>query len=111
MFDRPKEPWEASDGAVYLLRELASLAPKEIGNLLPHLASLAALDGFSGFRHLQETIWHQLSTLASSLGKRVSLPFIFLKVNPNLLVEQCHLLLTSMSVSVCVDAVLMKHER
>jgi len=27
-FRRPKEPWEASDGAVYLLRELAQVGLK-----------------------------------------------------------------------------------
>jgi hypothetical protein len=28
--DRDKEPWEASDGALYLLRELAEVSPKVI---------------------------------------------------------------------------------
>ncbi|KAK9841641.1 hypothetical protein WJX74_009256 [Apatococcus lobatus] len=73
---RPKEPWEASNGAVYLMREVAAMAPAEVAALLPQLASIAALDSFAGCRHLQETIWRQLPSIASSLGKRPVKPHL-----------------------------------
>ena len=58
-FKRDPEPWESTDGCVYLLRELAHVAP---GKALPLLDSLAAAARKVDFRHalaLQETIWTQ----------------------------------------------------
>lgn len=54
------------------MREVAKVASGEVALLLPQLASIAALDGFAGCRHLQETIWRQLPSIAASVGKRVS---------------------------------------
>lgn len=54
------------------MRELAKPASGDVAALLPQLASIAALTGFAGCRHLQETIWCQLPSIAISVGKRVS---------------------------------------
>ena len=70
-FKRDREPWEASDGAVYLLAGLAEVAPAEVPPLLPQLAELATLDHFPQARSLQATTWHQLPTILNSLGKKV----------------------------------------
>ena len=71
-FKRDREPWEASDGAVYLLAGLAEVAPGEVLPLLPQLAELALLDHFPQARSLQATIWHQLPAVLKSLGKKVT---------------------------------------
>ena len=71
-FARAKQHWEASDGAVYLLREVAASAPADVAALLPVLASVAALDGFAGCWQLKENIWKQLPEIASSMGVQVS---------------------------------------
>ena len=75
-FKRPKEPWEASDGAVYLLAGLAEHAPEQAASLLPQLADVARLDHFRRARALQETVWRQLPTIARGLGKKVC--FVYL---------------------------------
>eukprot|EP00466_Bigelowiella_natans_P003045 jgi/Bigna1/70759/fgenesh1_pg.13_\ len=36
-FQRPAEPWEISDGALYLLREVSSLAPQLVTRFLPQV--------------------------------------------------------------------------
>ena len=68
---RAKEAWEASDGAVYLLRELACVRPNAAVQFLPDLAALALLEHFPQCRTLQETIWRTLPQIAQALGKRV----------------------------------------
>ena len=71
-FARAKQQWEASDGAVYLLREVAGIAPLQAAGLLPVLAKIAALGGFGGCWQLKENIWKQLPEIASHLGVQVS---------------------------------------
>lgn len=70
---RPRQPWEASDGAVYLLRHLIEVTPQQATPLLPTLAQIAALNHFPQTRNLQETIWKQLGCIMATLGKRVSI--------------------------------------
>ncbi|KAK9823094.1 hypothetical protein WJX72_000228 [[Myrmecia] bisecta] len=67
---RAKEPWEASDGAIYLLRELAEAAPQHVPEFLPVFAEVVRLDHYAHCRQLQETAWKQLPKIAKSLGKR-----------------------------------------
>ena len=71
-FRRPKEAWEASDGAVHLLKELAERAPEAVPEFMHKLADIAALEDFEACRSLQTTIWKQLPPIAKGLGKRVS---------------------------------------
>ena len=70
-FKRERQPWEASDGAVYLLAELADLCPEEAAALLPELAEIALLDHWPQARSLQTTIWTQLVLILEALGKKV----------------------------------------
>ena len=70
-FRRPKEAWEASDGAVHMLRQLAGAAPESIPEFLPELAQIAGLDGFEAYCALQTTIWKQLPLIAQGLSKKV----------------------------------------
>lgn len=69
---RPRQAWEASDGAVYLLRQLAEVSPQEALPFLASLAGIARLNHFPQARNLQETIWKQLGPVMLALGKRVS---------------------------------------
>ncbi len=71
-FRRPKEAWEASDGAVHLLKELGERAPEAVPEFMPELADIAVLEDFEACRSLQATIWKQLPPIAKGLGKRVS---------------------------------------
>ena len=73
---RPSEPWEKSDGCVYLLRELAPLHPDTVKALLPQLAEIADLRDFKHHFHLLETIWKQLPTVAKGVGKRAFKSYI-----------------------------------
>ena len=70
---RPRQPWEAADGAVYLLRELADADPAAVTPCLGALAEVAALRHFPEAWTLQETIWKQLPYIAQHLGKKVNL--------------------------------------
>eukprot|EP00035_Acanthoeca_spectabilis_P012664 m.229336 g.229336 ORF g.229336 m.229336 type:complete len:694 (+) comp15680_c1_seq4:36-2117(+) len=67
---RPPEPWERSDGAVYLLRELATGHPEQVAALLPALADLTRVRHFEHHYTLLETVWKQLPTVAAAVGKK-----------------------------------------
>ncbi|PNH01665.1 hypothetical protein TSOC_012431 [Tetrabaena socialis] len=69
-FSRDKEPWEVSDGAVHLLRELAAVRPLAVTD--EHLAGLAELGRLSSFQHafnLHETVWRSLLPIGQAIGK------------------------------------------
>jgi hypothetical protein len=42
-FTREKEPWEASDGALYMLREVAAVRPNDVAPFLPQVRVAACL--------------------------------------------------------------------
>lgn len=67
---RQKEPWEASDGAVYMLRELALPAPAAAAARLPALTAVARMKHFEHAPKLRETVWSCLPVLARRVGKR-----------------------------------------
>jgi len=67
---RPQEPWERSDGAVYLLRALAKDHPEEMAAMLPELADVARHRHFAHHFTLLETIWKQLPEVAATIGKK-----------------------------------------
>ena len=73
-FKRPKEPWEAADGAVYLLAGLSEVQPAQVPPLMPLLAEVALLDHWPQARSLQTTIWTQVPHIMKGLGKQVSIP-------------------------------------
>lgn len=69
-FSRPKKPWEETDGAIYLLRELAKVHPEEAEKFMPALAKVADVYYFENYFSLQETLWKQVFLIAKALGKR-----------------------------------------
>lgn len=75
--DRPKAPWEATDGCIYLLRELALRIDQfeflNDGVLLPLLTELAdvcRVQHFPQADELRATLWKQLPVIAQALGKQ-----------------------------------------
>lgn len=69
-FKRPQEPWEVSDGAVYLLRELSAIVPDKALEFIPSLIELAYLCEFEHSSHLHETVWKVIPMIARNIGKR-----------------------------------------
>jgi len=78
--NRPKAPWEATDGCIYLIRELVligtaedSRTPLSDDYLLPlmqELADVCRVQHFPQSSDLRATLWRQLPTMASALGKQ-----------------------------------------
>eukprot|EP01135_Chromosphaera_perkinsii_P009593 Nk52_evm43s1810 gene=Nk52_evmTU43s1810 len=67
---RPQEPWELSDGYIYLLRGVSENFPEEMLPFVPDVAKLAALRQFTHHYNLLETIWKSLPVIASNVGKK-----------------------------------------
>lgn len=57
---RPSEPWEFSDGAVYLVRELCVANPDLGVTFFEEIADVARLTHFVQADCLRETIWKQV---------------------------------------------------
>ena len=82
--ERPRAPWEATDGCVYLLRELcvrfanadASVRPDVVVGddvllpLMTELADVCRLSHYPQSDDLRTTLWKQLPPIAEALGKR-----------------------------------------
>ena len=75
--DRPKAPWEATDGCIYLLRELVlRIDQYEFLNdtvllpLLTELVDVCRVQHFPQADELRATLWKQLPVMAQALGKQ-----------------------------------------
>lgn len=84
LVNRPKAPWEATDGCVYLLRELCVrfanqddteregiiMTDDVLVPLLTELADVCRLSHYPQSDDLRTTLWRQLPPIAEALGKR-----------------------------------------
>lgn len=61
---RGSEPWEYSDGCIYLIRELAQRKPDKAEQCLPNIVELLRLEHFGDAGYLHTTIWKQLPAIA-----------------------------------------------
>eukprot|EP00658_Telonema_sp_P-2_P079581 TRINITY_DN7725_c0_g2_i1.p1 TRINITY_DN7725_c0_g2~~TRINITY_DN7725_c0_g2_i1.p1 ORF type:complete len:435 (-),score=70.81 TRINITY_DN7725_c0_g2_i1:150-1328(-) len=67
---RPKQPWEYSDGAVYLMAELARIDPDAVAGLLAELGAAVSADSYPEHYKLGATVWGVVPKIAESLGKK-----------------------------------------
>lgn len=81
-FARAREPWEATDGAIYMIRELADVAPERVPQFLQPLADVARLRHFSHCLNLQETLWKSLPIIARRMGKNAFKAYLELFLDP-----------------------------
>lgn len=68
---RPSEPWEFSDGAVYLVRELCVVKPEIAVIFFEELADVARLTHFVQADCLRETLWKQVNMAETYAGAQV----------------------------------------
>ena len=86
--DREKQPWEATDGSIYMIRELVTrccnapenddggsnnvvvLSDAEIKAWLEQLADVCRVRHFPQADDLRATLWRQLPAMAQALGKQ-----------------------------------------
>jgi hypothetical protein len=57
---RSGSPWEASDGCIYLIRELASSHPEEAMTFLPKIYELLTVQDYKFYDRLSTTILSQV---------------------------------------------------
>ncbi|GMH32577.1 hypothetical protein BSKO_00411 [Bryopsis sp. KO-2023] len=88
-FKREREAWEASDGAVYLVRELSCVDSNACVEFLPNLADLARIDGFLHAHNLHETVWKVVPEIAKNMGKRAFKSHLELFLNPMFVSVKC----------------------
>ncbi|GAB6021645.1 hypothetical protein CHUAL_004229 [Chamberlinius hualienensis] len=96
-FRRPPQPWEITDGFVFLMSELA-LLPKvvrRIEKLLPLLSEVAGKRHFTHHYILLETICKQLPVIAKGVGKREFKRYAELFFEPLFYSLSCENILTS----------------
>lgn len=70
--ERPKAPWEATDGCIFLMRELIGTMEPSDEVLLPLMQEMADVCRVKHFPHsddMRTTLFRQLPAMARSLGK------------------------------------------
>ena len=67
--EKKPEPWESTDGAISLLKEMSQTFPKEVAKYLPMLAELTHLNHFHHASCIRETIYLELPTIMKNVGK------------------------------------------
>lgn len=101
---RPKQPWEASDGAIYLMRALATVDAAATAKLLPTLAELASVCHFDHATKLRETLWNCLPLIAGSMGKKAFKPYLDSFLEPMFNDLKCDHQLCECAAGKCVAA-------
>ena len=70
-FARAKEPWEHSDGCIYLVRELSrSKRAALVANYLDSLSDLGYVDHFKHSTHMKENLFKSVRTIMENLKKK-----------------------------------------
>ena len=81
-FSRAKEPWEHTDGWIYLLRELSRTKKMTlVPNYLDSLSELCYIDHFKHAAHLKENIFKAIPEMINNMGKKFR-PFLELFLDP-----------------------------
>lgn len=71
-FSRDQEPWEATDGAVFMVAELAGVRPQAAAEHLPQLAEVVGrANGFGVACKLRESLWRMLPRISTGIGKQL----------------------------------------
>ncbi|DAZ92489.1 TPA: hypothetical protein N0F65_012719 [Lagenidium giganteum] len=100
--NREKQPWEVSDGCIYMVRELCVVAPATATKFLPAVADVAILRHFPQTSVLQETIWKQVPHMCQALGKKEFKRYIELFFDPLVFTLQGTHRLAKFAASECV---------
>ena len=75
-FARAKEPWEHTDGCIYLVRELTrSKRAALVANYLDSLSEIGYVDHFKHSAHMKENLFKSVTTIMQNLNKKFR-PFL-----------------------------------
>lgn len=102
-FSRKSEPWEKSEGGIYLLRELSVVAPDRAAKFLPALVQLAQSSGYVEYHSLMETLYRLLPFIAEKLGKKTFKPYLELFIDPLFSALTCGQRLSENASGYCVS--------
>ena len=83
-FTKPKEHWEMSDGAIFLLRECSAVEtmhPLVVKNL-ENLSNLGYIDSFKHSSTLRENLFKSLASILVQMGKKKFRAYIELFLDP-----------------------------
>eukprot|EP00056_Hartaetosiga_gracilis_P003299 m.62438 g.62438 ORF g.62438 m.62438 type:complete len:392 (+) comp11403_c0_seq1:877-2052(+) len=69
-YSRDQQPWEKSDGCVYLLTALSEKYPETVAKYLPSLAQLSTIRQFKHHYNMLENIWKQLPVIMTRVKKK-----------------------------------------
>ncbi|XP_037085258.1 uncharacterized protein LOC119105821 isoform X2 [Pollicipes pollicipes] len=102
---RPTQPWEAADGSVRLVAELAAVAGcgAAVAAALPLVASAAAHRHYAHHVHLVETVCRALPPVAAGLGKRPFKQHLELFLDTLLYALTCENQLTAEAARCCAE--------
>eukprot|EP00963_Diacronema_lutheri_P014078 scaffold2858_cov659-Pavlova_lutheri.AAC.49 len=101
-FQREKEPWEASDGAICLVAELSCVIPDKVLVYMEPLSELAYVRHFSHYYNLQETLWRKLPIIAENVGKKKFKMHVDLFIGPMFEALKCGHQLTECAAGKCI---------
>merc|ERR1712100_752380 len=72
-FEAGTEPWEATDGALYLLREYSILFPDDpfIISFFPLLVEISSIRSFAHYHFFIECLWNQTAKIAKVRNRQI----------------------------------------
>lgn len=82
-FSRHIEPWEYSDGCIYLVRELTNTHKKDLAlNYLEQMAELGYIDSFKHSAGMKENLFKSLTMMLENIGKKKFRSFVEITLDP-----------------------------
>jgi len=82
-FSREMEPWEYTDGCIYLLRELTTTHKKDlVCNYLEQMSEIGYIDSFKHAATMKENLFKSLVTIVDNIGKKKFRSFVETCLDP-----------------------------
>jgi len=104
-YDRQPEPWESSDGAIYLIRELSEINPDLALEYIPIILEIASLPPFPHYQTLLETIWKQMIIIFKNLGPERGAGFVKDIIKTSLITLKCENRLAMNAAGYAIDSI------
>jgi len=83
-FVKPKEPWEMTDGTIFLLRECSKIEFMQdlVIKNLENLSNLCYIDHFKHSSSLKENLFKSLTKILNNMGKKKLRQYLELFLDP-----------------------------
>jgi len=97
------EPWQYTDGCIFLLKELISINPQYFNVFIYQICEIASMRSYPQLPQIQQTIWNNISLMAKSIGDRKFRTHLEIILLPMIEALECKNQAAEMAAANCIQ--------